>query len=42
MHSGFIFTSKNKQGAHSGDELEFRLKALKDKITGLKRSIEYI
>jgi hypothetical protein len=37
LHSNFIF---KKLG--SGEELDFRLKSLQNRITGLKRAIEYI
>ena len=39
LHTGFIFEKKN---VNMSEELERRFKILKDKITGLKRSIEYI
>ena len=39
LHEGFIFNKKNPAMA---EELESRFRLLKEKITGLKRSIEYI
>lgn len=36
LHDGFIFNKKNT------NELDEKFKALRSKITGLKRSIEYI
>lgn len=39
LHDGFIFT---KRGGAVTEELEVKLKYLRDKIMGLKRSIEYI
>lgn len=37
LHEGFIFRKLPGQ-----DELEAKLRALRDKVKGLKRSIEYI
>lgn len=39
LHEGFIF---NKKQVNMSDELETKFKLLRDKIKGLKRSIEYI
>jgi hypothetical protein len=40
LHDGFIFQKKTV--ATNIDDLESKFSGLKDKITGLKRSIEYI
>jgi WASH complex subunit strumpellin len=40
LHEGFIFTKKTNTSSH--DDLESKFRTLRDKITGLKRSIEYI
>lgn len=39
LHEGFIF---QKKANVINEDLEGKLKALRDRITGLKRSIEYI
>lgn len=39
LHEGFIF---NKKHNPQTDELEEKFRILRDKITGLKRAIEYI
>lgn len=41
LHEGFIFINK-KQNNMPTEELEHKLKALRDRVRGLKRSIEYI
>lgn len=40
LHEGFIF-NKKQQGTNV-DELEQKLKHLRDRVKGLKRSIDYI
>ncbi len=42
LHEGFIFINNKKQNNMPTEELEHKLKALRDRVRGLKRSIEYI
>jgi hypothetical protein len=40
LHEGFIFSKKNQVG--DVETLESKFQMLREKFTGLKRSIEYI